>query len=86
MHAKKIIILIFICAAVLHKLISCGQLHGSLRGHGDRALYIPNVYIHMQNNWSDSFLASNGYLGMYIRMYVCTLCACMCILVHYVHA
>ena len=50
-------------AAVVHKLISSGQLHGSLHGHGDKAVYIPQVYIHMQNKWSDSFLSSNGYLG-----------------------
>lgn len=58
-HCVYIIII-----AVLHKLINSRQLHGSLHGHGDKALYIPEVYIHMQNKWSDSFLSSNGYLGM----------------------
>lgn len=48
---------------MLHKLISAGQVHGSLYGHGDKAVYIPDVYVRMQNKWSDSFLASNGYLG-----------------------
>ena len=29
----------------------------------DKAVYIPNVYTQMQNAWTDSFLASSGYLG-----------------------
>lgn len=49
--------------AVLHKLVSSRQLHGSLHGHGDKAIYIPDIFIRMQNKWSDSFLSSNGYLG-----------------------
>lgn len=49
--------------AVLHKLISSGQLRGSLHGHGDKSTYTPGVYIHMQNKWADSFFSSNGYLG-----------------------
>ena len=49
--------------AVLQELISSGQLAGSLRGRLDKAIYIPNVYTEMQNAWTDSFLASSGYLG-----------------------
>lgn len=51
-------------AAVLHKLISCGQLRGSLHGHGEKALYVPAIYTRRQNKWADSFLSSNGYLGV----------------------
>lgn len=54
--------------AVLQELISSGQLAGLLRGRMDKAVYIPNVYTQMQNAWTDSFLASSGYLG---TLYVC---------------
>lgn len=53
-------------AAVLQELISSGQLAGSLRGRMDKAVYIPSVYVQMQNAWTDSFLASSGYLGICI--------------------
>lgn len=49
--------------AVLQELISSGQLAGSLRGRMDKAVYIPTVYTQMQSAWTDSFLASSGYLG-----------------------
>lgn len=52
-------------AAVLQELISSGQLAGSLRGRLDKAVYVPHVYTEMQNAWTDSFLASSGYLGLY---------------------
>ena len=58
-----IVCMLYLYAAVLHKLIASGELCGCLRGHGDKALYVPDVYIRMQNKWSDSFLSSNGYLG-----------------------
>ena len=50
--------------AVVQDLISSGQLAGSLRGRMDKAVYIPNIYTQMQSAWTDSFLASNGYLGI----------------------
>ena len=49
--------------AILHELISCGQLAGVLHGVTDKAVYIPDIYTHMQSRWVDNFLASNGYLG-----------------------
>lgn len=49
--------------AVLHKLISSRHVCGTLRGYGDKAVYIPIVYVHKQNKWADSFFQSNGYLG-----------------------
>ena len=48
---------------MLHELVSTGQLSGIVHGHSDKALYIPNIYTQMQNQWVDNFLASNGYLG-----------------------
>ena len=59
-------------SAVLHELIASEQLAGTLRGRLDKAVYIPHVYTQSQNKWTDSFLATNGYLGK--RM---TLCTCM---------
>ena len=49
--------------AILHKLTSSNDLLGSLHGHGEKAVYVPEIYIQMQNKWADSFLLSNGYLG-----------------------
>ena len=60
--------------AVLQELISSGQLAGTLRGRMDKAIYIPNVYTQMQNVWTDSFLASSGYLGTVVH----TIYMCMC--------
>ena len=48
---------------MLHELVSTSQLSGIVHGHSDKALYIPNIYTQMQNQWVDNFLASNGYLG-----------------------
>ena len=58
-------IFFFRTTAVLHELISSGELAGSLHGHLDKAVYIPDVYTKMQNRWTDSFLSSSGYLGRY---------------------
>ena len=63
-------------AAILQELISSGQLAGSLRGRLDKAVYIPHVYTQMQNAWTDSFLASSGYLGLY------KVCNCCIIIFH----
>lgn len=49
--------------AVLHELISSGQLAGTLHGRSEKAIYIPHIYTHNQNQWVDNFLISNGYLG-----------------------
>eukprot|EP00731_Ephydatia_muelleri_P001090 Em0001g1090a len=48
--------------SVLNDLISTGQLLGSIHGRTEKAVYIPEIYIKLQNSWVDSFLASNGYL------------------------
>lgn len=50
-------------AAVLRELIRDGELVGALYGRADKEVYIPGVYTQLQNQWVDSFLASNGYLG-----------------------
>ena len=53
----------FCSVAVLHQLISSEELAGDLQGRQEKAVYIPHVYIHNQNKWTDSFLAANEYLG-----------------------
>ena len=55
-------------AAVLHELISAGELVGSVHGHQDKAMYIPGVYTQMQNRWIDSFLSASGYLGEHLAL------------------
>ena len=50
-------------AAVLRELIRDGEVAGALYGRADKEVYIPGVYTQSQNQWVDSFLASNGYLG-----------------------
>ena len=54
---------IFSSVAVLNDLVLTGQLLGSIHGRTDKAVYIPEIHIKLQNSWVDSFLASNGYLG-----------------------
>ena len=66
-NCLSIMYLYFICVAVLNELISTGQLLASIHGRMEKAVYIPDVYIKLQNSWVDSFLASNGYLGMQYR-------------------
>ena len=51
--------------AVLHQLISSEGLAGDIKGRQDKAVYIPHVYIRNQNKWADSFLDTNGYLGIH---------------------
>ena len=63
----KSVIYLLIYIAVLHQLVANEELAGDLRGHQDKAVYIPHVYICSQNEWADTFLASNGYLGIYIH-------------------
>lgn len=48
--------------SVLNDLVLTGQLLGSIHGRTDKAVYIPEIHIKLQNSWVDSFLASNGYL------------------------
>lgn len=55
-------------AAVLHELVSAGELVGSVHGHQDKAMYIPGVYTQMQNRWIDSFLSASGYLGEHLAL------------------
>lgn len=48
--------------SVLSDLVSSGQLLGSIHGRAEKAVYIPEIHIKLQNSWVDSFLASNGYI------------------------
>jgi hypothetical protein len=58
---------VFVCLccfpAVVQRLLSNKELAGDLQGRQDKAVYIPHVYVRNQNNWVDSFLGNNGYLG-----------------------
>lgn len=48
---------------VLHSMISSGEVCGTLKGQGEKSVFIPKVYISLQDKWVDSFFLSNGYLG-----------------------
>ncbi|XP_019617876.1 PREDICTED: E3 UFM1-protein ligase 1-like [Branchiostoma belcheri] len=49
---------------VLEKLVSDGQLAGSITGgRQDKALYVPDIYNKTQMKWVDNFYSQNGYLG-----------------------
>ncbi|KAI8499223.1 E3 UFM1-protein ligase 1 [Branchiostoma belcheri] len=48
---------------VLEKLVSDGQLAGSITGgRQDKALYVPDIYNKTQMKWVDNFYSQNGYL------------------------
>lgn len=62
---------IFTILAVLEELVGTERLKGNvLGGRQDKAVYIPDIYAKTQNNWVDSFLHQNGYLGSLIISYL----------------
>jgi hypothetical protein len=52
--------------SVIQELVSNGRLAGSIQGHLDKAVFVPEIYATTQTAWIESFFQQNGYLGQTI--------------------
>jgi hypothetical protein len=48
--------------SVIQELVSNGRLAGSIQGHLDKAVFVPEIYATTQTAWIESFFQQNGYL------------------------
>ncbi|XP_062511151.1 E3 UFM1-protein ligase 1-like isoform X2 [Corticium candelabrum] len=48
--------------SVIQDLITSSRLAGSIQGHHDKAVFVPEIYAKTQMTWIQSFFTQNGYL------------------------